>query len=80
MKAATKKTFNVPVVVERDDDGYFAFVPQIQGCYSQGTTYEAVIHNIREAIDACILDMFKGSEKISFKETTVSLANLEVAV
>jgi len=38
------------VVIEKDSDGYFAFCPTIQGCYSQGNTYEEAIINIKDAL------------------------------
>jgi predicted RNase H-like HicB family nuclease len=28
----------LPVVIEKDADGYFAYCPQLQGCYTQGDT------------------------------------------
>ncbi len=42
--------YTVPVVVEKDADGYFASCPVLQGCYSQGTTYEEALGNLRDAI------------------------------
>ena len=39
------------VVVEQDEDGfYIASVPLLQGCYTQGTTYEEAMENIKDAI------------------------------
>jgi hypothetical protein len=35
-------------VVERDEEGYFAFCPELQGCYTQGMTYEEVLENIHD--------------------------------
>ena len=42
--------FRMSAVVEKDDDGYFAFCPELQGCYTQGTTYEEALENLRDAI------------------------------
>jgi predicted RNase H-like HicB family nuclease len=54
-----KVTFTV--VVEKDEDGYFAYCPQLQGCYTQGDTYEEAIINIRDAIKLHIEDrLLKG--------------------
>lgn len=44
------KNFRLSVVVEKDGDGYFAFCPEFQGCYTQGKTYEETIKNIEDAI------------------------------
>jgi len=38
------------VVIEKDEEGYFAYCPEFQGCYSQGDTYEEVLENIKDAI------------------------------
>ena len=43
--------YKFTVVVERDEDGlYVASVPLLQGCYTQGDTYEQALHNIKDAI------------------------------
>ena len=40
------------VVIEQDEDGVFvATCPALQGCYTQGQTYEEAMANIREAIE-----------------------------
>ena len=40
------------VVIEQDEDGYFvASCPALKGCWSQGTTEEEALANIREAIE-----------------------------
>ena len=40
------------VVIEQDEDGVFvATCPALQGCYTQGQTYEETLANIREAIE-----------------------------
>jgi predicted RNase H-like HicB family nuclease len=43
--------YKFTVVVERDeDDLYVASVPALQGCYSQGETYEEALENVKDAI------------------------------
>jgi predicted RNase H-like HicB family nuclease len=42
---------NVSVVIEKDDDGYYAHCPELAGCQSQGDTFEDVLANIREAVE-----------------------------
>ena len=41
-------------IIEKDDDGYFAYVPKLEGCVSQGDTVEEAIQNIKEAIELYI--------------------------
>ena len=43
-------------IVEKDDDGYYAFYPELQGCYTQGDTYGEVMENIRDAVRLHIED------------------------
>jgi predicted RNase H-like HicB family nuclease len=42
--------FLFPVLLEQDEDGYFASCPKLQGCYTQGDTYEEALKNIQDAI------------------------------
>ncbi|MBN1932945.1 MAG: type II toxin-antitoxin system HicB family antitoxin [Desulfobacterales bacterium] len=38
-------------IIEKDNDGYFAYVPKLKGCVSQGDTMEEALQNIKEAIE-----------------------------
>lgn len=42
------------VVHEAEEGGYWAEVPAIQGCATQGETMEELMANVREAIEACV--------------------------
>ena len=42
------------IVHEADEGGYWAEVPAIPGCVSQGETLEELDENIREAIVGCL--------------------------
>jgi predicted RNase H-like HicB family nuclease len=43
--------YKYTIVVEMDEDGlYVASCPAIQGCYTQGRTYDEAMKNIKEAI------------------------------
>lgn len=39
------------VVIESDENGYYAWCPELRGCQSQGATLEQAIANIKEAIE-----------------------------
>lgn len=73
------KNYRFSVVVERDEDGYFAFSPELQGCYAQGDTYEEVLTNIQDAIRLHVIDRLESGEDIPQAEL-VSLTSLEVAI
>lgn len=72
-------TYRMSVIVERDKDGYFAFCPELQGCYTQGNTYEEAIEKIEDAIRLHIEDRLKSGEEIPLSES-ISLTSMEVAV
>lgn len=73
------KNYRFSVVVEKDEDGYFAFCPELQGCYTQGDTYEEALEYIRDAIRIHLEDRIESGEKIPQPES-VSLTLLEVVV
>ncbi len=55
----------LPVVIKGDADGYFASCPTLQGCYSQGDTYEEALNNIRDAVKLHIEDRLANDEEIT---------------
>jgi len=69
----------VPVVIEKDADGFFAFCPELQGCYAQGRSYEEALRNIRDAVRLHIEDRLEAGGEIPVVEA-ISLTSLEVAV
>ena len=73
------KNYRFSVVLEKDQDGYFAYCPELQGCYTQGTTYEEAIANLKDAIRLHLEDRLEAGDDISQSES-VSLTSLEVAV
>jgi predicted RNase H-like HicB family nuclease len=42
------------VVHEADEGGFWAEVPAIPGCATQGETFEELLHNLYEAIEGCL--------------------------
>ncbi len=73
------KNYRFSVVIEHDEEGYFAFCPELQGCYTQGESYEEVLENIKDAIRLHVEDRLKNGEKVPHVDS-VSLTSLEVAV
>lgn len=68
-----------PVVIEGDADGYFVSCPVLQGCYSQGDTYEEAVGNIKDAIRLHVEDRLANGEEIPH-DVCVSLSTVEVSV
>lgn len=42
------------VVHEAEEGGFWAEVPAIPGCATQGDTFEELLSNIYEAVEACL--------------------------
>jgi predicted RNase H-like HicB family nuclease len=72
------KNITLPIVIEGDSDGYFVSCPALQGCYSQGDTYEEAVENIKDAIRLHVDDHLADGEEIP--QTSVSLSTVEIAV
>ena len=71
--------YQLSIVIEQDNDGYFVFCPELQGCYSQGNTYEEALENIKDAIKLHIEDIIANKESLP-KIKSLSLSTVEVAV
>ena len=41
----------VNIIIEKDENGYYAFCPELKGAHSQGESLEEVLKNIKEAIE-----------------------------
>jgi predicted RNase H-like HicB family nuclease len=53
----------LPIIGESDQNGYFVSCPPLQGCYSQGETYEEAIANIKDAIRLHLKDRWRTAKK-----------------
>jgi predicted RNase H-like HicB family nuclease len=42
------------VVHEAEEGGYWAEVPAIPGCATQGETFEELLQNLYEAVEGCL--------------------------
>jgi predicted RNase H-like HicB family nuclease len=71
--------YRFSAVIERDEEGYYALCPELQGCYSQGDTYEEALANIHDAIRLHVEDRLEAGEEISQVES-ISLTSLELVV
>jgi len=71
--------YRFAIVVEQDEQGYFAYCPELQGCYTQGETFEEVIENIKDAVKLHVEDRLANNEPVTTSEI-VSLSSIEVTV
>ena len=71
--------YQFPTVIEKDDNGYFAFCPELQGCYTQGATYEEALRNIEDAIKLHLADRVASGELVPMKQF-ISFVTLNVSL
>ncbi len=71
--------YRFSVIIEKDDDGFFASCNELQGCYTQGETYEQTVENIKDAIRLHVEDRVESGEEIPQSEY-VSLTLMDLAV
>jgi predicted RNase H-like HicB family nuclease len=70
---------NFTIVIEVDEDGYYAYCPELEGCQSQGDTLEETQNNIREAV-SLYLSTLTETEKQKLKQRRLFTTTLEVMV
>ena len=63
------------VIHEDPEGGYWAEVPALPGCYSQGETINELMDNVREAITA-VLEVMKAQGK----QPEANIQILDIAV
>lgn len=64
-------------IIEKDENGYFAYVLNLQGCVSQGDTYEEALKNIKEATEL-YLESLSNDERLKLLNAFVSIVPLQV--
>lgn len=62
------------IVHEAEEGGYWAEVPSIPGCATQGETFEELLQNLYEAVEGCL------SVDVSPGQVTERDRILEIAV
>jgi predicted RNase H-like HicB family nuclease len=71
--------YHFAAIIEKDEDGYYAFCPDLQGCYTSGETFEEARANLADAIRLHIEDRLASGEEIRVSES-INLTTVEVAV
>jgi predicted RNase H-like HicB family nuclease len=64
-------------IIEKDENGYFAYIAELKGCYSQGDTFEDALANIREAAELYI-ESLNEKEKNSLKDKSFVIAPINI--
>lgn len=61
------------IIHEAEEGGYWAEVPAIPGCVSQGESHEELMDNLHEAIEAC-LSVDAKDVKITKKDKVLEIS------
>lgn len=72
-------SYKVSIVIEKDKDGYYAYCPELEGCQTQGDTFEEVLANIKEAIEL-YLETLSAEERKTLLSQEILTTTLEVTV
>lgn len=68
--------FYYPAVFQKEEVGYSVWVPDIQGCVSQGDTFDEAMEYIKDAIGIC-LDLIVQNGNVPPKATEPNGIELE---
>ncbi|AFZ14693.1 Uncharacterized protein family UPF0150 [Crinalium epipsammum PCC 9333] len=71
--------YKVSIIIEKDEDGYYASCPDLPGCQSQGDSLEEITENIQEAVEL-YLETLSPEEKQKLLSKEISTMTLEVQV
>ena len=61
------------VIHEAEEGGFWAEVPAIPGCATQGETFEELLHNLYEAVEGC-LSVDVSTTKLSGDDRILEIA------
>ena len=71
--------YKVNVIIEKDECGYYAYCPELEGCQTQGDTLEEILGNIKEAAEL-YLETLPEDEIRTFLSKEILTTSLEVKV
>ncbi|XZN92968.1 MAG: type II toxin-antitoxin system HicB family antitoxin [Microcoleus sp.] len=62
------------IIHEAEEGGYWAEVPAIPGCATEGETFEELLQNLYEAIEGCLsvdIESFETNERDKIMEIVI---------
>jgi predicted RNase H-like HicB family nuclease len=60
------------IIEPQEEGGYTAYVPKLQGCVSEGETYDETLENIKEAIELYLETLQGRNKRIITDDTHIS--------
>jgi len=59
------KNYTLPIIIERDAEGFYVSCPPLRGCYSQGDTHDEALSNIKDAIRLHLEDRLADHDELA---------------
>ena len=72
-------SYKISVVIEKDEHGYYAYCPELEGCQTQGDSLEEVLSNVKEAAELYMKTMSEDEIKICLSKEILN-TSLEVSI
>jgi len=73
-------SYKINVIIEKDELGYYAYSPMLEGCQTQGETLEETLSNMREAVELYLETLSKEeSRQMLSKEILNTTLEVQVA-
>jgi len=72
-------SYKVSVIIEKDENGYYAYCPELEGCQTQGDSLEEVLGNIKEAAELYLETMSEDERKAYLSKEILS-TSLEITI
>ena len=61
------------VALQQSDEGFSVHVPGLPGCWSQGTTEEEALENIKEAIEEYLWAVSEKLQDVEVREVDIAV-------
>ena len=71
-------SFQIVIEKEPEDDGYYAYTPNVPGCFSNGKTIEEAKRNIREAVEQHLATLLAHGQAVPQEDRLVHAEELTV--
>lgn len=66
------------ILHEAEEGGYWAEVPAIPGCATQGETFEELLSNLYETVEGCLSVPLNGHELTPLKLADLTETDLDI--
>lgn len=71
--------YKVTVLIEKDEQGYYAYSPELKGCQTQGDSFEQVLSRTKEAV-ALYLEDLDEEQRSQYLTQEIITTTVEVII